>query len=64
MTFVIEDEMPEPRYTLSPDLVVRLIEQQRQVAKELQEACEVVAVKRQELADIEAVVRVVTGRGT
>jgi len=63
MTFVIEDEMPAPRYTLSPDLVVRLIEQQRQVAKELQEACEVVAAKRQELADIEAVVRMVTGRG-
>jgi len=63
MTFVIEDEMPGPRYTLSPELVVRLVEQQRQVAKELQAACELVVAKRQELADIEAVVRMVTGRG-
>jgi len=48
---------------LAPDLVVRLIERQSAAAKALQVACDEVQRRRQELADIEAVVRMVTGRG-
>lgn len=46
-----------------PDLVCRLLERQGMAAKALQVACDEVQRRRQELADIEAVVRIVTGRG-
>jgi hypothetical protein len=50
------------KYTFSPDLVCRLIERQALAAKKLQEACDQVQYWRQELADVEAVVRVATAR--
>jgi hypothetical protein len=48
--------------TFSPDLVCRLIEKQSAAAKALQVACDEVQVRRQELADIEELVRIATSR--
>lgn len=62
VTELVRRAEPDRRMTFSPDLVCRLIERQAMAAEELQKACERVQFWRQELADVEEVVRVATAR--
>lgn len=51
------------RQTFPPSLIARWIERQTQAAKRVQAACEALSAARQELADIEETVRIMTTRG-
>lgn len=54
---------PVRRITVSPGVRARLIEQQREKAEAVQMYCNLLAEARQELADIEEIVRIVSAEG-